>query len=817
MQLSCVGNPLDLDYEAWGHLATPGWITSFWEGLHNFPGDLIIKFESLPLQRTVDTPLMQLAFDSGLRSSKLKSFNRCRCANNMIFASDIMSVNGVTIEAKYTKPGTAPLLSKLSFPPEHPTPNDWAVWTTFWSSPKRCLVLGGWLVSPHFQWPWTYDEQEDMLYEATSSGWCKYQRLTGRTRRQQGYVAISRQQLAPLGVWVSVRTLYCMGSLIITDPQRGPSLALDSHSHRSVWDLLLSWGGNWMWSSLFFPSEDNDISWLVTALEEGTLIGCTDGSYDGKRSTQLSSAGWILFDTSSRNRLAGSFCEFSPGASSYRGEMLGLCALQLLLLAIDPWYSPQNAPTLTIYCDNEKAGERAQEEHRRIKPGWSCSDVLRSFRDTKLGIRFPMRFAHVSAHMDDLLLWDQLSQAEQLNCMCDSLAKAALNNGILGHYSDVHNMLPRELAAVIFSDGKATSDPAEQLRLELGKREARQFLTQEIGWTLEQFDMVAWKHLNDTLATKPLAFRLWLAKQHSGFCATGTMLKRCKVSTDDRCPSCWRRKERAEHLCVCPNKARASLLEESVRDLEQWMERNDNTNAELAYWIPKYIRARGRIKFCELGTMSTPMEKVACEQDIIGWKNFLEGRVCLSIARIQSEHLATSSSRLNVDMWMRTFISKLLHTSHAQWILRNFMLHDSQSGYLRLKDRLTLITKIAELSSTSPEDLPEESRFLLEIDTNRLAGGDIDEQDYWIHAMEAAQAARSNTPTVSCSLPAFTTKAALGNNSVFSLLEEIRKEQAFRQGCRNTIQKGITEGLQPTTSEAHRMAKQASKRRRKPY
>ena len=816
MQLGCNGNPLELDYAIWGHLATPGWITSFWEGLHSFPGDLIIKFEPIPLQRTGDTTLMHLAFDSGLRGSILKSFNRCRCASNMIFTSDIMTANGQSIEAKYTKPGAAPLVSKLSFPSEHPTPQDWGIWTAFWNSPERQLALGGWVAPPHFQWPWVYDDREDMLYEAMSSGWRKYQRLTGRTRRQQGYVAMSQQQSVPTGYWVSIRTLYCMGSRIITDPQRGPTPALDHQLHRSVWDLLHSWGGEWMWSSLFFPSEDNDISWLVSALEDGTLIGCTDGSYDGKRSTQLSSAGWILFDSKSRKPLAGSFCEYSPGASSYRGEMLGLCALQLLLLAIDTWFSPQNVPTLTIYCDNEKAGERAQEEHRRIKPGWSCSDVLRSFRDTKLSIRLPMRFAHVSAHMDDLLSWDQLTQAEQLNCMCDSLAKAALNRGILEHYSDSHNMLPRELAAVIFSDGKATSDPAEQLRLELGRREAREFLTQEIGWTLEQFDLVAWKHLNDTLTTKPLAFRLWLAKQHSGFCATGMMMKRCKVSNDDRCPSCWRRKERADHLCVCPNKAGASLLDESVRDLEQWMEKNDNTNAELAYWIPKYIRSRGRLKFCELGTMSTPMERIARDQDIIGWKNFMEGRVCQSIAQIQMEHLTKSSSRLNVDMWMRTFISKLLHTSHAQWILRNFMLHDSQSGYLRLKDRLTLITKIAELSSTSPEDLPEESRFLLEIDTNRLAGGDIDEQDYWVHAMEAAQAARSISSREPHNLPAFTTKATLGNNSTFALLEEIRVEQVFRWGCKNMTCRGPMVELQATTSEAHRMAKQASNRRRKP-
>ena len=67
------------------------------------------------------------------------------------------------------------------------------------------------------------------------------------------------------------------------------------------------------------------------------------------------------------------------------------------------------------------------------------------------------------------------------------------------------------------------------------------------------------------------------------------------------------------------------------------------------------------------------------------------------------------------------------------------MLHDAQSGYLRLKDRMDLINKIETLSNTPVHDVPEESRFLLDIDTNHLAEGDLDTQDYWVHAMEAAR------------------------------------------------------------------------------
>jgi hypothetical protein len=70
------------------------------------------------------------------------------------------------------------------------------------------------------------------------------------------------------------------------------------------------------------------------------------------------------------------------------------------------------------------------------------------------------------------------------------------------------------------------------------------------------------------------------------------------------------------------------------------------------------------------------------------------------------------------------------------------MLHDSQSGYLQLKDRLDLINKIDTLSNTPADEIPEESRFLLNIDINGLADGDPYSQDYLVHAIEATTAAR---------------------------------------------------------------------------
>lgn len=45
------------------------------------------------------------------------------------------------------------------------------------------------------------------------------------------------------------------------------------------------------------------------------------------------------------------------------------------------------------------------------------------------------------------------------------------------------------------------------------------------------------------------------------------------------------------------------------------------------------------------------------------------------------------------------------------------------------------------LHSLSPDDVPEESRFLLDFDIDDLAEGDITAQEHWILAMKAARKA----------------------------------------------------------------------------
>ena len=90
---------------------------------------------------------------------------------------------------------------------------------------------------------------------------------------------------------------------------------------------------------------------------------------------------------------------------------------------------------------------------------------------------------------------------------------------------------------------------------------------------------------------------------------------------------------------------------------------------------------------------------------------------------------------------MKAMSSHLMQASHCQWIFRNFTLHDKQQGYLHLKHRKDLLQELDKLIDTPSDDIPEESRYLLELDYSKLYNASFEQQSYWVLAMKAARRA----------------------------------------------------------------------------
>jgi hypothetical protein len=318
--------------------------------------------------------------------------------------------------------------------------------------------------------------------------------------------------------------------------------------------------------------------------------------------------------------------------------------------------------------------------------------------------------------MDQHLSWAQLSLPQQLNCVCNTLAKQAVMTAIIKryHYRPTQILLREDVTLIVWGD-KITGNILGPLRFHASKPVTCKYLTHQRKknkWTHNQFEEVDWEHLDLALKLKLDNCRIWQSKQTSGFCGAQLQVRLYsgEAYLDERCPNCSAQ-ETNTHLMRCPYKDRTCLLIDNLDKLEKWMETDDKTDPELIYWILKYILMRNDKQFAQLGHMSQKMHALAESQDKIGWRNFTDGYISMHFYSIQHFYLLLSGNYLNRADWTRQFINKILQLTRLQWIYRKISLHDKRQGYLHNKQLEDLLREILNLSDLSPKDVLESCKF----------------------------------------------------------------------------------------------------------
>jgi hypothetical protein len=279
--------------------------------------------------------------------------------------------------------------------------------------------------------------------------------------------------------------------------------------------LLKSWGGDWMWEEVEIMGS---LDVIISAIQSGKAIWCTDGSFDRLALPDVSSAGWVVFDPETKHHIMGSFYEVSGAtAGSYRGELLGLAALHLLAVAIVELFG--DIPIKNkLYCDNERALAKAKLFRRRIPPASKHGDILRLLRNIRPLLMQVFEYNHVYGHAEKHKHKSEFTLVESLNSYCDHLACLGRQRAIGSTRDITTQLLPREKIALFLDAQKQTSDISDPARYFISKANAQKFYIEELGWTSEQFEAVDWDALHWTLSKKKLMYSLWLSKQASKFC-----------------------------------------------------------------------------------------------------------------------------------------------------------------------------------------------------------------------------------------------------------------------------------------------------------
>jgi hypothetical protein len=119
----------------------------------------------------------------------------------------------------------------------------------------------------------------------------------------------------------------------------------------------------------------------------------------------------------------GSFVEHTKDAFSYQGELLGLMAIHLTLLAINKC-NPGLPGSAQIFSDCLGALNKVENlPPYHIPTRCSHSDILKNIMVHCSNLSFCHLYSHVKAHLDDNIQYEDFMRLAQLNCQMDYHAK----------------------------------------------------------------------------------------------------------------------------------------------------------------------------------------------------------------------------------------------------------------------------------------------------------------------------------------------------------------------------------------------------------
>jgi hypothetical protein len=80
---------------------------------------------------------------------------------------------------------------------------------------------------------------------------------------------------------------------------------------------------------------EGGMEWISEAIQDGSLVAVTDGSYIRQLHPNLCLAAFVLECAKGHRKIIRSFSESTLMANAYRGELLGLMAIHLLLVSLN--------------------------------------------------------------------------------------------------------------------------------------------------------------------------------------------------------------------------------------------------------------------------------------------------------------------------------------------------------------------------------------------------------------------------------------------------------------------------------------------------
>ena len=656
LELGMGAQPFQVDFSRYGTLVTDSWLKSLWEKTHRFGISVSVALGDILPPRENDKWIMTAFVDNGHSIAELERLNRVRMHQQVLFVSDVFDSSGRVLEKRYLTRRLGPeRWSTYLFPRQSPPPKDFKLWRNALQT-IRSHRVGRLLHNGHRIWDWRYVESEQIVLHRTGDTTMDVYTATGVPRYAGRPNCWTRSRIDQ--VWRE-RGEICSVTEIARAVWRTAAPAARPAAPSkpgTIKEQLAIWGHEWIWRDLHISGEG---LWLYDAIKRGKCIAASDGSFMREAHPHLCSTAFTIECTDGTGVISGSFAEFSAVASAYRGELLGLMAVHLILHALRE-VTGRLSGKIRVYSDCKGALSKIRWlPTARIPARCRHADILKVLLQTRDAIGEVCVYKHVRAHQDVIVGFYVLGRPAQLNCLMDAKAKRSLLEALTSG-SELKRQFPTEAIACHVGMRKVTSEAAGDIHFWAHRRLARESLctpTKRASsiLTSTQFDEVAWEFVAMALKEVPRMFQLWACKQVWDIAGTNLLRSKWDKTVSSRCPSCRRWKETGAHILQCREKGRVEFWHAAVDLLEQWL-RDTGTDPIIHQGLVEYARGRGGKTLSEIVRSIGAAGRhcmMAEAQDRIGWRRTMEGMISRELVICQDAHSSSVEKGMDTGRWAK--------------------------------------------------------------------------------------------------------------------------------------------------------------------
>jgi hypothetical protein len=329
--------------------------------------------------------------------------------------------------------------------------------------------LGPFIAPTHRIWNWRWDECLGSLCRSSEDG--ETEDVFRPERKPNRFYYSETRPYTGQGIICSVEPTHAGR---VRGGWRLTSLAQEATpapTPKLFMDVLYSWGNTWLWDNI---SIAGGYDWLHKAIQDGSLLAVTDGSYIREQYPNLCSAAFVLECKKGQGRLTGSFLETLQVANAYRGELLGLMAIHLILLSADKIHGAQIGSAEVVSNCLGPLRRVTELPPYRIPSRCKHSNILKNILVNCRALSFTIHYLHMRAYQDDSTSFKNLSRKAQLNCICNHMAKQRIAIDGSGSYKS-GRLFPLEPIGMFIQGEKLTSDTGKLLRFWAHRQLAREY------------------------------------------------------------------------------------------------------------------------------------------------------------------------------------------------------------------------------------------------------------------------------------------------------------------------------------------------------